>query len=97
MIEVNADRFLNSLNKLCSFGASGVGKGVTRPAFSDPDLDARDWIAFEMSTAGLNPIFDPVGNLFGLGDPGSLLLGSHTDSQPEFQSQTFRMKRVVLV
>ena len=83
MIEVNADRFLNSLNKLCSFGASGVGKGVTRPAFSDPDLDARDWIAFEMSTAGLNPIFDPVGNLFGLGDPGSLLLGSHTDSQPE--------------
>ena len=83
MIEVNADRFLNSLNKLCSFGTSGVGKGVTRPAFSDPDLDARDWIAFEMSTAGLNPIFDPVGNLFGLGDPGSLLLGSHTDSQPE--------------
>jgi len=83
MIEVNADRFLNSLNKLCSFGASGVGKGVTRPAFSGPDLDARDWIAFEMSTAGLNPIFDPVGNLFGLGDPGSLLLGSHTDSQPE--------------
>jgi len=83
MIEINADRFLNSLNKLCSFGASGVGKGVTRPAFSDPDLDARDWIAFEMSTAGLNPIFDPVGNLFGLGDLGSLLLGSHTDSQPE--------------
>ena len=83
MIEVNADRFLNSLNKLCSFGASGVGKGVTRPAFSRPDLDARDWIAFEMSTAGLNPIFDPVGNLFGLGDLGSLLLGSHTDSQPE--------------
>ena len=36
-----------------------------------------------MREAGLRPHFDPVGNLFGLADGPSLLMGSHSDSQPE--------------
>lgn len=35
-----------------------------------------------MTEAGLSPRFDAVGNLFGVTDGPSLLLGSHTDSQP---------------
>ena len=83
MLNVNDKRFIDSLNTLREFGMSGVGKGVVRPAYSLSDLEARDWIANKMVEAGLKVTFDPVGNLFGLGPSGSLLLGSHSDSQPE--------------
>ncbi len=76
-------RFLADLHKLRSFGASGVGKGVIRPAYSDADIAARKWLASRMAEAGLTPQFDPVGNLFGLAEGPSLLMGSHSDSQPE--------------
>ena len=83
MLPINTDRFLASLHTLRQFGAAGVGKGVQRPAYSEPDIAARDWLAAEMRAAGLTPHFDPVGNLFGLSNGPSILLGSHTDSQPE--------------
>ncbi|MBV0913737.1 hydantoinase/carbamoylase family amidase [Anianabacter salinae] len=83
MLPVQPDRFLADLHALRGFGASGVGKGVIRPAFSDADIAARDWLAGRMEAAGLSPVFDPVGNLFGLAGGKSLLMGSHSDSQPE--------------
>lgn len=86
-MQVNAQRFLAELHTLREFGAAGVGKGVVRPAYSAPDIDARQWLAERMREAGLTPHFDPVGNLWGLapsaGGEKSLLLGSHSDSQPE--------------
>ena len=82
-MRVNADRFLASLNQLQTFGASGVGKGVVRPAYSAPDVAARAWLADQMRDAGLEVRYDAMGNLFGLANGPSLLLGSHTDSQPE--------------
>jgi len=80
---LDENRFLADLHKLREFGASGVGKGVVRRAYSQADIDARRWLAGRMQEAGLTPHFDPVGNLFGLADGPSLLLGSHSDSQPE--------------
>lgn len=80
---VNAARFLEDLHTLRSFGASGVGKGVVRPAYSKADIAARRWLANRMEEAGLRVQFDPVGNLFGLAEGPSLLLGSHSDSQPQ--------------
>ncbi|SFR36823.1 hydantoinase/carbamoylase family amidase [Litoreibacter janthinus] len=77
----NADRFLTDLHELRRFGATG--KGVVRPAYSDADIAAREWLAGKMAAAGLTPHFDEVGNLFGLAEEPSLLLGSHSDSQPE--------------
>jgi len=82
-MKVDAERFLADLHKLREFGAAGVGKGVVRPAYSKADIAARDWLAGRMREAGLTPHFDPVGNLFGLTEGRSLLLGSHSDSQPE--------------
>ena len=76
-------RFLASLHTLRAFGAAGVGKGVVRPAYSAPDMAARDWLAQQMTDAGLEVRWDGMGNLFGLAPGRSLLLGSHTDSQPE--------------
>ena len=78
-----ADRFLADLETLRSFGASGVAKGVVRPAFSEADIASRQWLAGRMREAGLKAHFDPMGNLFGLAEGVSLLLGSHSDSQPE--------------
>lgn len=82
-IAVNPARFLEDLHRLRSFGACGTG--VVRPAFSLADIESRRWLAGRMADAGLNPVFDPVGNLFGLpaDDDACLLLGSHTDSQPQ--------------
>lgn len=78
----NPERFLKSLHDLRAIGA--VGTGVVRPAYSDKDIEARNWLAEQFRDAGLTPYFDPVGNLFGLaGDGPSLLMGSHSDTQPE--------------
>ncbi|MGR3761527.1 Zn-dependent hydrolase [Roseobacteraceae bacterium NS-SX3] len=79
----NPRRFLDDLHKLRSFGAAGSGKGVVRPAYSEADIAARKWLAGRMQEAGLQPRFDPMGNLFGLGGERSLLIGSHSDTQPE--------------
>lgn len=46
-------------------------------------MAARDWLASRMAEAGLEPSFDAMGNLFGLAEEPSLLLGSHSDSQPQ--------------
>jgi N-carbamoyl-L-amino-acid hydrolase len=80
---VDEKRFLADLHHLRSFGASGVGKGVVRPAYSAADVAARQWLAARMAEAGLRVEMDAVGNLFGLVEGPSLLVGSHSDSQPE--------------
>lgn len=79
----NAERFLSDLHALRGFGAAGTGKGVKRRAFSEADIASRKWLASRMAEAGLEVHFDPLGNLFGLGGETSLLIGSHSDSQPE--------------
>jgi N-carbamoyl-L-amino-acid hydrolase len=77
---IDTARFLSDLHHLRRFGAQG--SGVIRPAYSAPDLAARDWLATQMSEAGLSVRFDAMGNLFGLAPGPSLLLGSHSDTQP---------------
>ncbi|MDQ2090648.1 hydantoinase/carbamoylase family amidase [Marimonas arenosa] len=80
---VKPDRFLADLHELRQFGASGIGKGVVRPAYCDADIAAREWLRGRMDAAGLATHYDPMGSLFGLAEGRSLLLGSHSDSQPE--------------
>ena len=82
-MNVNPKRFLSDLHELRRIGASGVGKGVVRPAFSETDIAARDWLCAKFSEIGLTPYVDPVGNTFGLAQGKSILIGSHTDTQPE--------------
>jgi N-carbamoyl-L-amino-acid hydrolase len=82
-MNVNPQRFLSDLHELRKIGASGVGKGVVRPAFSETDITARDWLCAKFSEIGLTPYVDPVGNTFGLAQGKSILIGSHTDTQPE--------------
>lgn len=46
-------------------------------------MAARGWLAQRFEAAGLRVQTDAMGNLFGLADGPSILLGSHSDSQPE--------------
>ncbi|EJN10318.1 M20 family metallo-hydrolase [Herbaspirillum sp. YR522] len=81
MLVIDQDRVLASLQALARFGAQG--RGVNRPALSRPDMQARQWLAAEMSDAGLAVTIDAVGNVFGRSRAArALLLGSHCDSVP---------------
>ncbi|WP_179378399.1 hydantoinase/carbamoylase family amidase [Jannaschia marina] len=82
MADLDPDRFLAELHALRAIGGvSDAHKGVVRRAFSPEDVAARLWLAEQFAEAGLEPVIDPAGNVWGLGGP--LLIGSHTDTQPE--------------
>jgi N-carbamoyl-L-amino-acid hydrolase len=82
MIEINPERLLNDLNILRSFGR--VGNGVVRTAFSEIDMESRQWLVKQLNEAGLKASIDGVGNVIGKSQNchQSLLIGSHSDTQP---------------
>jgi N-carbamoyl-L-amino-acid hydrolase len=82
VLRINADRLLNDLKRLRSFGATGPG--VVRLALSPIDMEARRWLADRMSDAGLDAVIDGVGTVFGRSRKSgpAALIGSHTDTQP---------------
>ena len=81
-MQINPTRFLADLHQLRTIGAAGPGKGVVRRAYDPAEIAARDWLAAQMRAAGLRVEMDAMGNLFGLAEGKSLLLGSHSDTQP---------------
>ena len=75
-------RFLSDLHALRAIGGVGdAHKGVIRRAFDANDVRARLWLAERFTEAGLDVRIDPAGNVWGLRGP--LLMGSHSDTQPE--------------
>jgi len=82
-IEIDGDRLLADLRELATFGK--VGTGVDRTAFSEPDMEARQWLRERMAAAGLKAAIDGVGNVLGRSpvDGRGVLIGSHTDSVPK--------------
>lgn len=81
-------RRLNAhLNELAQFGKTPEG-GTNRLAYSDADLQARQYTMKLMREAGLEVSIDAAGNIIGH-RPGSetalkpLMIGSHIDSVPE--------------
>ena len=84
---VNGARVNQHLADLSRFGANPQG-GVSRVAFSQPDIDGRAFAKDLMRQAGLEASIDTVGNIIGTragtraGAP-PLLFGSHIDSVPE--------------
>ncbi len=84
-VAVNRERLRTSLLSLAKFGGDDSGRRVDRPSFSNADVEARDWLAQEMTSSGLAVHTDAVGNVFGRWEVGSgpaILVGSHLDSVP---------------
>lgn len=83
---INADRLHRWLAEFSGFGARGDG-GVDRVAFSDAELEAREWLLALLEEDGLEVTVDAAGNILGrrsgsvAGLP-PLMLGSHIDSVP---------------
>jgi beta-ureidopropionase / N-carbamoyl-L-amino-acid hydrolase len=78
----DTDRVLADLRALRAFGRDRTG--VSRPAYSAADMEARRWLAARMREIGLAVSIDGVGNVVGRDPDASraVLLGSHTDSVP---------------
>lgn len=80
---VDSQRLESTLEKLSEFGRNPEG-GVTRVAFSETDMAAREYVIGLMKQAGLSVRVDPAGNIFGRREGSEkmpiLLFGSHIDS-----------------
>jgi N-carbamoyl-L-amino-acid hydrolase len=88
---IDAARLRQQLEALSVFGrpASGTfADGVSRTAYSDADIAARQYVIGLMRQAKLEPRIDPAGNIFAR-RPGQdasrppILFGSHIDSVPQ--------------
>jgi len=78
------------IETLSAFGRPAGGSfadGVSRVAYSDADLQGREYVIGLMRAAGLGTRIDPAGNIFGRRPGGDaslkpILFGSHIDSVP---------------
>ena len=84
----SAARMIDDLEALKRFGPR-EGGGLLRPAYSDIDQQAHDWLLGRMREAGLQAGYDGAGNLIGRlpanapdALPGALVIGSHIDTVP---------------
>jgi N-carbamoyl-L-amino-acid hydrolase len=86
-LRVNRQRLMEHLQSLAQFGKNPQG-GVSRVAYTQADLEGRDYAMRLMREAKLDVSIDPAGNIVG-SRPGSdrslppILIGSHIDSVPE--------------
>jgi N-carbamoyl-L-amino-acid hydrolase len=86
-IRVNGARLNRHLAELAEFGKNPQG-GVTRLAYSDADLQAREYVMRLMRAARLDVQIDAAGNIVGRRAGREtrlqpLLFGSHIDSVPD--------------
>jgi N-carbamoyl-L-amino-acid hydrolase len=83
MLRINFARLKQDLEELGSIGRTPQG-GVSRPSFSDADMQARRWLTDRITAAGMEARVDAAGNIFGRWQTGSpvVLAGSHIDSVP---------------
>ena len=86
-LRVDGRRVNAHLSELAQFGKTAEG-GTNRVAYSDADLQARQYAMKLMRDAGLEVSIDAAGNIVG-GRAGSdsalkpLMIGSHIDSVPD--------------
>jgi N-carbamoyl-L-amino-acid hydrolase len=82
MPKIDGQRLIGDLRRLAEFGRYQTG--VHRPTYSPDDVASRQWLAEKYAEAGLEPLIDGIGNVFGR-NPGAtrrLLVGSHSETQP---------------
>ena len=86
IILASAERMEQRIQTLSRFGANPQG-GVSRVAFSEADIEGREYIKDLMKQAGLEVRLDTAGNIIGKregSDPDLpvIMFGSHIDSVP---------------
>ena len=85
MLKINFPRLQHDLE---TFASIGVGKdhGLYRMAFSDGDMQGRQWLMQRIEEAGLELYVDGAANICGRlnwdGKKPSVMTGSHIDTIP---------------
>src|ERR1051326_2194550 len=82
MPKTDGARVVADLKRLAEFGRYKTG--VHRPTYSPEDVASRAWLAEQFVAAGLEPMIDGIGNVFGRNRRATrrLLVGSHSETQP---------------
>jgi N-carbamoyl-L-amino-acid hydrolase len=85
-LRVNRERLEQRIEKLAEYGKTPEG-GVNRVAFSEEDIQSRNYILSLLQEAGLEIRIDEAGNIIGRmegADPSlpTIAFGSHTDTVP---------------
>jgi N-carbamoyl-L-amino-acid hydrolase len=85
-LRINGKRLEQRILELAEFGKNDQG-GVSRVAFSDADIQGRDYLLSLMKEAGLKIRIDEAGNIIGRrkglnSELPPILFGSHSDSVP---------------
>src|SRR3954454_7769566 len=82
MPKTDGARVVADLRLLAEFGRYKTG--VHRPTYSPEDAASRQWLAEKFAEAGLDPVIDGIGNVFGRNKRAArtLLVGSHSETQP---------------
>jgi N-carbamoyl-L-amino-acid hydrolase len=82
MPRIDGARVVADLKRLAEFGRYETG--VDRPTYSEVDIASRHWLAGKFAEAGLDPVIDGIGNVFGRAKQANrrLLVGSHSETQP---------------
>lgn len=85
-LKINSDRLKVDFEEISKIGLNEQ-RGISRPALSREDLEARAWFADQIEEAGLLIRDDDAGNLSGVlrspnPDARTLLIGSHLDTVP---------------
>ncbi len=82
MPKTDGTRVVADLKRLAEFGRYKTG--VHRPTYSPVDVASRQWLADKFAEAGLEPVIDGIGNVFGHNPRATkrLLVGSHSETQP---------------
>ncbi len=86
-LRINGKRLEQRILELAEFGKNDRG-GVSRVAFSDADIQGRDYLRLLMKEAGLKIRTDEAGNIIGRREGlhpelPPILFGSHSDSVPD--------------
>ncbi|MFW6138919.1 MAG: Zn-dependent hydrolase [Spirochaetota bacterium] len=78
---INMPRLQKDLAELSEIGRMPTG-GISRPAFSPEEIEARKWFIDKLRKAELCPSVDPAGNITGKleGKGPVVICGSHLDS-----------------
>jgi hydantoinase/carbamoylase family amidase len=87
-IAINPDRLWADLQDLGDIGYR-EDFGISRPALSDADIDAKEWLMDRLQAAGLEVHMDAAANVIGIlratrkRSVKVLVIGSHLDSVPQ--------------
>ena len=84
-LHVNEERLLTDLKELAQIGATPQG-GVSRPALSPADMEAREWFKARILKEGFVYEEDGAGNqsaVLPAENPRRLIAGSHLDTVPD--------------